>query len=242
MSADRQPTTPFKLLFRPLSHYILTSVVLLLLLLLLLLAGTSSTSASTCFDSARFFMHPWGSLLLNLSPLEGWLATLLACYFKRIFCFATAGSIRKRIIMPLPFHVSALVLWVLEETSSFTDLSPLTPHSLWSEANQAITHSWTVLVPMGIVCLYLDRSDLRWGYRVVLTPITPHTLSCWLSLGSAPSGAETQSGLLLTLLRDYSPPTLRQNCTIREKGERGGEKGQWCESKTGWWGEKQTII
>lgn len=73
---------------------------------------------------------------------------------------------------------------------------------------------------MGIVRLYLDRSNLRRGCRVVLTPISLHALSCWVSLGSFPSGAATQSGLLLTLLKYYSLPTLRQKCTIGDSVER----------------------
>ena len=58
----------------------------------------------------------------------------------------------------------------LEETGSFTDLPPWTPPLTGFCANQAITHSQTVPVPMGIARLHLDRSNSRWGYRVVFHP------------------------------------------------------------------------
>lgn len=110
VSADSQPATPIALhcsVLATLQAFPRThSLCTLTSVLLLLLAETSSTSASTCFDSA-LFMHPGGSLFLNWFPLEGLLAMLPACYFKRIFCFAAAGSICKSRIIPLPFDVTA---------------------------------------------------------------------------------------------------------------------------------------
>lgn len=104
--------------------------------------------------------------------------------------------------------------WLIHTSMPYTQ--PVLHHS---QANQAWTHSWNHPGTHGylIYLAYLDGSNSGMtGCRAVLTPISPHAASSPVPPGSAPSGAETQSVLLLTLLKYCSVPAPRLNCTIRD--------------------------